>query len=964
LAFPLLAKTQTENTVTKQMVDNIGHVLRETGKHNKAKLTSMLLDGVPKCFFSMLGVTQAEAKRARESRLHETPAPNRLGSATLVTNMFTEDYSSNVSRVKSTEASDSIDRLFFSTSTDALSGADTTTRNLEMTMHDWQCEYEAKYPSMLRLAAEKDPHLLTENQGGTHCALTKFQASMRCAVWQAQQPDFDPRTEILDRRAKAKEAYLRELGVKQGRLPPLTANQVQIAKFAKDDMASRKTESTFDPSRYIIRAPCQKTFLNFLEKQTPVLRYTRFSSPHPCPLCDEGPLNTIVFAELMQQKVDLKKNSQPIPEQLQTQLTQLQKKVDLYKVHEKQLATSRAVVNAKLASLLVGEVVVTRDFVNHYDHAGQHVKCLHFVLQWREEAGGPLKLLKLRSYCSDADTMSCDSYYTADAMDFHFRPKSDTNPGHFDPFHKVYFVGDHGPHFASANTMFNESTSYRVYNKEVELLYFTSYHAFGRADGAGAEDKVSATQDFRRGVTRLGAASYTRMTNESNDCLSWAYELPQINRGVDVFPPASHLLGVTFLRKWCQVSFEYTGRCQSTEGIVLYRFISGEGKFTFADLRCGKSGRGDRVPLCCSCSSKAEPQALIFHEQKDCLHPENMHVMPTFVDVLPDPARLVGLQVGKKARKAASRGLSLPVTYPCKFGSACVHSVMKRRAFRSAESCNKHMQTVHKDWDPVILAASLYVVLQAAPGPSLSMPDVAAAAVNVEGQVPGVSDSDSANLIALSVESGKKKRRAPVKAKQHSSSEDESDVECEVEESEEEDQLEAAAVAAEEAEDEEDEEDEEEEEEEDSEEEESDSAPVVVDGVESFAVHSIKNKRQKKGADGLEYLVQWSGVDKHKKPYRDSWEPISGLTGSQWAIDQFEEGQPLVAVHRAGTKPSLTVNSSVSLEAARNSKYEELVAAKPNATPAELWRMNDQALTYATSLGSEGRSGRPKRSRK
>ena len=90
----------------------------------------MLLDGVPKSFFSMLGVSPAEAKRAKELRLHAKPTPNRLGSATPVENMFTEDYSSNVSRVKSTEASDSINRLFFSTSTDALSGADTSTRNL------------------------------------------------------------------------------------------------------------------------------------------------------------------------------------------------------------------------------------------------------------------------------------------------------------------------------------------------------------------------------------------------------------------------------------------------------------------------------------------------------------------------------------------------------------------------------------------------------------------------------------------------------------------------------------------------------------------------------------------------------------------------------------------------------------------------------------------------------------------
>ena len=94
--------------------------------------------------------------------------------------------------------------------------------------------------------------------------------------------------------------------------------------------------------------------------------------------------------------------------------------------------------------------------------------------------------LKIRHYCSDVDSLSCDSYYTADVMDFEFMLKGKHNPGHFDCFHRVTFIGDHGPHFASVATMFNESTSYRKYMKEVFLAYLTSYHAFGPADGAGA----------------------------------------------------------------------------------------------------------------------------------------------------------------------------------------------------------------------------------------------------------------------------------------------------------------------------------------------------------------------------------------------------------------------------------------------------------------------------------------------
>ena len=61
-------------------------------------------------------------------------------------------------------------------------------------------------------------------------------------------------------------------------------------------------------------------------------------------------------------------------------------------------------------------------------------------------------------------------------------------------------------------------------------MFFPSYHAYGRADGAGMQDKVHANRDFRAGVRRLGAEDYTAMTNESHDPRSVAVCIPQINR--------------------------------------------------------------------------------------------------------------------------------------------------------------------------------------------------------------------------------------------------------------------------------------------------------------------------------------------------------------------------------------------------------------------------------------------------
>ena len=50
------------------------------------------------------------------------------------------------------------------------------------------------------------------------------------------------------------------------------------------------------------------------------------------------------------------------------------------------------------------------------------------------------------------------------------------NPGTFDSFNKIYLAGDHGSHFSCLKIMINESSTYRLYNKELELLFFPSYH--------------------------------------------------------------------------------------------------------------------------------------------------------------------------------------------------------------------------------------------------------------------------------------------------------------------------------------------------------------------------------------------------------------------------------------------------------------------------------------------------------
>ena len=61
--------------------------------------------------------------------------------------------------------------------------------------------------------------------------------------------------------------------------------------------------------------------------------------------------------------------------------------------------------------------------------------------------------------------------------------------------------------------------------------------------------------------------------NASNDCLSVAIPFAKINRSKGLLHVKSDIHSDKFLRKWCQVKFEYNGRCKETEGIVLIRYI-------------------------------------------------------------------------------------------------------------------------------------------------------------------------------------------------------------------------------------------------------------------------------------------------------------------------------------------------------------------------------------------------------
>jgi hypothetical protein len=192
------------------------------------------------------------------------------------------------------------------------------------------------------------------------------------------------------------------------------------------------------------------------------------------------------------------------------------------------------------------------------------------------------------------------------------------------------------------------------------------------------------------------------MTNASSDRRSIAYEFKAINRSADLFPPEKELKAPALIKKWCQVSYEYPGRGEATEGIVRYRHTSNTGPWLWGDLRGGR--RGPEGPLCSSCST--QKQCIVRHEKASCPDFADVAVLGPIewhVDVQPNAARIIGPQVARKSKKKA-------VTFPCKFPDGCDHA-LARRAFRGkggAGRANDHMRSHHANWPG--LEGALYPV--------------------------------------------------------------------------------------------------------------------------------------------------------------------------------------------------------------------------------------------------------------
>jgi hypothetical protein len=195
----------------------------------------------------------------------------------------------------------------------------------------------SSYPDMLRNLARSNPDLLTGHQGGAHQKLTKLQASLRAAVAQAQEFASDPLKEKADRLTAAQRAYCLELARKGGRLPRLSdrAKEDAVALVKAREIL---THAEFNPLTYEIKPVGFDTFGAVLERRN--LRYTINTSPHPCPICEGGPVHTVVLEAKNAERDALAVRGESIPGTLTALIRFLTEKVKKYQLHLTSLAVN------------------------------------------------------------------------------------------------------------------------------------------------------------------------------------------------------------------------------------------------------------------------------------------------------------------------------------------------------------------------------------------------------------------------------------------------------------------------------------------------------------------------------------------------------------------------------------------------------------------------------------------------
>ena len=209
--------------------------------------------------------------------------------------------------------------------------------------------------------------------------------------------------------------------------------------------------------------------------------------------------------------------------------------VKKYQIHLKQLQTCRPRVIEAAEHLTIRQCLVYRDFVNQHNVQGRKINNFVLVVLYRETEGGELLTFNLSNIIEFDKKGSCDAYFVADVFTFHLKSIANGGSGLFERFDTIIISGDHGPHFSSAETVYNESTFFPLYKKKIRVLSLCSYHAFNRCDAAGAAVKSLAYQKAKENLALISAEDYAYAVREDGQGNAWSYAFDTINRSSNVF---------------------------------------------------------------------------------------------------------------------------------------------------------------------------------------------------------------------------------------------------------------------------------------------------------------------------------------------------------------------------------------------------------------------------------------------
>jgi hypothetical protein len=293
--MPLCAALMGSLDHFKSLANNTKALMGRCGGRHKLEVAYMLIDGLPASFTkSTLGMSATNRRRARQDLAESALGPRGLGSAKYAEGMNAE------SRHTVSDELDTCYRRFFSRTTHQCSGSNNDKAAIMDTeYHVWGAKLDAQWPGILRELAATSPDCVPNLDAMPKTGWTDFQANLLSAVHGC--PD-DPAHERKERYRQNLHHYRRHLAQNNGALPRNTDEEdAAIKQKHNKRTASRLKTAAFDPGTYPIHAPTLAAFRKWLDSTE--LRFTRFSVPHPCPLCEAGPVNEIVYAALNKELV-------------------------------------------------------------------------------------------------------------------------------------------------------------------------------------------------------------------------------------------------------------------------------------------------------------------------------------------------------------------------------------------------------------------------------------------------------------------------------------------------------------------------------------------------------------------------------------------------------------------------------------------------------------------------------------